>query len=221
MNWAASLRELGPLGFASYAAARACTRTAALAWHRYRLVALPLAAMPGLPRSFRWAEVDRGSLNAFSDVLELPNEAITHRLGQGMSCLGVWRGDRLAGVTWVTAGPFEEDEVRALFVPPPGCAWDTGLYVRPEDRGGRAFQALWAATAEWLRGQGLDWTMSRITDHNLASWRAHRRMGAREIGRFAALTLGRSQLSLGTGGLRLTDTRDTPPVVRLPRPDAA
>lgn len=221
MGWAASLRELGPLGLASYAAARACDRFPGTAWHRYRLVAIAVAAMPAMPRGFQAAILDESIVNRLAKDLDLPHQAIRHRFSQGMTCLGIWRGDHIAGVNWIMAGPFEEDEVRVRFVPPPGCAWDTGLYVHPQDRGGRAFQALWAATADWLRERGLDWTMSRITDHNLASWRAHRRMGARSLGTFAALTLGRTQWSLGAGGLVRTGTEDESPTLLLKHPDAA
>lgn len=220
MGLAGSLRELGPLDFASYAFARGCAQLPGLSWHRYRIVAIPVTAMPAMPRGFRWTSMELSNIKDFADILEVPQQAIRHRQAQGMTCLGAWRDERLVGASWITAAPFEEDEVRVRFVPPPGCAWDTGLYVRPEDRGGRAFQALWAATAAWLRGHGLDWTMSRITDHNLASWRAHRRMGAREVGRFAALTSGRVQWSIGNG-LRRTRPHDPPPVLHLPTPEAA
>ena len=95
------------------------------------------------------------------------------------------------------------------FVPPPGACWDTGLYVRPEFRAGRAFAALWAGSAAWMAERSLDWSMSRIAAYNLDSLRSHARMGAVEIGSLTALKLGHRQWL--TGG---TETL----CLRLPEP---
>jgi hypothetical protein len=187
----------------SYLAQRLTGPVPGIGWHRYRLVAVPRTGMPEMPRG--WL------VEPMSDVsiAEVDPVAVAWRLEQGMTCLGAWHDGRLAGVNFVTAGAFEEDEVPVRFVPPPGAGWDTGLYIRPEDRMGRAFAALWAGTADWLRGEGLDWSMSRIADYNAASWNAHARMGAHDIGRLSVLSIGATHRYWGGGRTML-----------LPHPDA-
>jgi hypothetical protein len=198
MSWGRTFRELGPATFASYLAARAAERVPGLAWHRYRLIAVPVAGMPEMPRGHEVVELDESGIGGLSAELELPAQAIDHRLGQGMTCLAVRRNGLVLGVNWVTARAFVEDEVPVRFVPPPTGAWDTGLYVGPAERGGRAFAALWAGTASWLRARGLAWSYSRIVDYNLASWRSHLRMQGRPVGGVAVLRVGRHDLALGS-----------------------
>jgi hypothetical protein len=208
MGAAEAWRTLGPAGFASYAFGRAAGAVPGLSWHRYRLVAVPRAGMPAMPRGFRAGPLGPDDVASAAALLELPQAAQDHRFRQGMTCIGAWRGDRLVGVNWLTNGPFDEDEVAVRFVPPPGSAWDTGLYVRPDDRGGRAFAALWAGSAQWLAAHDLAWSMSRIADYNLPSLRSHLRMGGIELGRFAALRAGGRQWLFGAQ-----------PVLLLPVPE--
>lgn len=199
MGIAATLGELGPVGFASYATGRLLERVPGLAWHRYRLIAVPRTGMPAMPRGHSATVLDEMGIVHHAAMLDLPRAAIRHRLRQGMSCIAAWRGERLLGVNWLTEGAFEEDEVAVRFVPPPGCAWDTGLFVCPAERGGRAFAALWAGSADWMAARGLEWSLSRIADHNVASWRSHCRMGGRAIGSVAALSVGGRQWVPGRG----------------------
>lgn len=222
MGWAGTYRTLGPKGFASYALSRAVRALPGVAYRRYQLIAVPRAAMPPMPRGHVARELEPGEIRYVAPDLELSDTTIEYRLGQGMTCVGAFRGERLLGVTWLTDRPFDEDEVAVRFVPPPGAAWDTGLYVRPEDRGGRGFAALWAGTAEWLAGHGLEWSMSRITDYNDGSWRAHARMGARMLDTLTALRVGDRQWLLGARP-RLTRlcAGATPPVLLLPLPGEA
>ena len=208
MGAAEAWRTLGPAGFASYAFGRAAAAVPGLSWHRYRLIAVPRAGMPAMPRGHHVKPLSPDEAAMVGPLLALPQAAQDHRFRQGMTCLGAWRGDRIVGVNWVTDGPFDEDEVAVRFVPPAGSAWDTGLYVRPEDRAGRAFSALWAGTGEWMAARGLAWSMSRVADYNLSSLRSHLRMGGRELGRFAALRAGSRQWLFGAQ-----------PVLLLPDPE--
>lgn len=222
MGWAGTYRTLGPKGFASYALSRAVAALPGIAYRRYQLIAVPRAAMPPMPRGHAARALEDAELRHVATELDLTDATITFRRRQGMTCLGAFRGERLLGVTWLTDRPFDEDEVTVRFVPPPGAAWDTGLYVRPEDRGGRAFAALWAGTGEWLDARGLDWSMSRITDYNDASWRAHARIGARALDTLTALRIGDRQWLFGARPrhMRLEPGR-TPPVLLLPLPGEA
>lgn len=215
----ATLRTLGPRRFASYAVLRATAPLPNVAYLRYLLIAVPRGAMPAMPRGHHVRTLTYGEIAAAA--IELSATTIDFRLGQGMSCLGAFRGDRLLGVTWLTEGGFDEDELPVRFEPPPGAAWDTGLYVRPEERGGRAFAALWAGTSAWLAERGLNWSMSRITDYNEASRRAHSRMMARSVGALTALRLGRHQWAIGASPcyFRIGDQSYKRPIVRLRTPE--
>jgi hypothetical protein len=181
-----SLKIVGIAGIASYALARVAVRLGWLSYHRYRLIALPRSAMPPMPRGFRVEPITPQALSRLA--IDVPVAVQAARFAQGMDCLGAYNaaGD-LTGVTWVGAGGFTEDEVHVRFEPPPGCGWDTGLWIAPEHRMGRSFAALWAGTAAWMAARGLSASYSRITDHNLASIAAHRRLGAAECGRLLCL----------------------------------
>lgn len=219
MGWAGTYRTLGPKGFASYALSRAVAALPGIAYRRYQLIAVPRAAMPPMPRGHAARPLGDREIRHVAPDLELSDATIDFRLRQGMTCIGAFRGERLLGVTWLTDRPFDEDEVAVRFVPPPGAAWDTGLYLRPEERGGRGFAALWAGTADWLGARGLAWSMSRITDYNDHSWRAHARMGARLVDSLTALRIGDRQWLIGAQP-RLTRLTlgATPPVLLLPLP---
>lgn len=188
-------------------------------YRRYIIVAVPRAIMPAMPKGFEVRPVSEAELRA-ADGIELSEKALRFRLDQGMECLGAFRGSKLMGVTWLTTeGVFDEDELYVRFFPPPGAAWDTGLYVRPEARGGRTFVALWAGTAAWLEQRGLDWSMSRISDYNDGSWRAHLRMGARHTDTMAALRIGPWQIAPRAQPVFVrTDGRDDRAAVHLNYP---
>ncbi len=197
----------------SYRLARACAHLPGLDWKRYRLVATPVAGMPArLPAGWTVAE------GAVCPPALCPPEAAAFRAGQGMTCLVVApaSGAPVAAL-WLKAGPFDEDEAHLRFEPPAGWAWDTGLYIQPAARGGRAFAALWAAARQWLEARALAGSMSRIADYQAAVLRAHRRMGAHDAGRVAMLRLGPRLLAWGArpGRARLDGPR---PVVRPARP---
>jgi hypothetical protein len=222
MGWAATYRLLGPKGFASYGFSRLVERLPGVAYRRYQIIAVPRAGMPAMPRDHEVRPLSAAALATVAGDLDLAPATIAFRQAQGMSCLGAFRHGRLLGVTWLTERPFDEDEVFVRFVPPPGAAWDTGLYVRPADRAGRAFAALWAGTAEWLAARGLGWSMSRINDYNDASWRAHERMGARRIDRLSALRIGGRQWLIGARPrLARIGAGAAPPPVLLPLPEDA
>jgi len=197
----------------SYGLARLCAWSGLASWRRYVLVAVPVDRMPAMPRGWEARIMEEA---APAGIVE--PEVAEYRLRQGMCCIAAApEGEVAVGVTWATTGRFEEDEAHLTFVPPTGAAWDTGLYVEPRARGGRAFAALFAGTRGWAEARGLRWSMSRISDYNLASRRSHARMGAHEIGRVAVLTLGGYQLAFG-GRPFLTRLDGARAVIELPLP---
>jgi hypothetical protein len=183
---ATTIQLLGLTGVLSYAAARFAARAGVLGYNRYSLVAVPVEGMPKMPRGFRVVVLDAEALA--QQQIDIPTEVQATRFAQGLVCLGAFNSkSELVGVNWIGCGPFVEDEVHIRFSVPADAAWDTGLWVRPEHRLGRGFAALWAGTADWLRGQGRGWSMSRIADYNLPSILSHKRMGAVTVGHITAV----------------------------------
>ena len=177
---------LGVAGLLSYAAARFAARAGMLGYNRYLLVAVPVGGMPSMPRGFRVEVLDAEALAQHN--IDVSSEVQATRFAQGLICLGAFNAKgELVGVNWVGCGPFVDDEVHVRFTVSANAGWDTGLWVRPEHRLGRGFAALWAGTAEWLRGQRRAYSMSRIADYNLPSILSHKRMGAITVGHITAV----------------------------------
>ena len=183
---------LGLAGLLSYAAARFAAHSGMLGYNRYSLIAVPVEGMPKMPRGFRVELLDAEALA--QQQIDVSSQVQATRFAQGLICLGAFNGkNELVGVNWIGRGPFVEDEVHVRFSVPADAGWDTGLWVRPEHRLGRGFAALWAGTAQWLRGQGCAWSMSRIADYNLPSILSHKRMGGVIVGHVTAVRFFRWQ----------------------------
>jgi hypothetical protein len=129
--------------------------------------------------------------------MAVPAKVVAARFAQGAQCLVATAGNgQIAGYLWLVIGPYEEDEVRARFVPhpQPTTAWDFDVTVLPHFRMGRLFSYLWARAGVDLAARGVTHTVSRISAFNAASMSAHRRMGASTVGCAAFLRLGRWQI---------------------------
>ncbi|MGB7405024.1 MAG: hypothetical protein WA906_05000 [Pacificimonas sp.] len=189
------MKRLGPVDSLSYALARGTTFLPGVEWHRYRLLAVPRAGMPKMPRGY---QVDVEAGDALSGLIDADRQTIEYRAEHGLHALVARRGDAVVGVNWLGTESFEEDEVPATWrVPPNGC-WDTGLWIDPARRLSRAFQALWAGTAAWMASRDLEWSFSRISDYNLGSLLPHFRMDGRELGTISFASIG--GLTLATSG---------------------
>ena len=175
----------------------------ALAGNRVRIVKYyftvqPIVA-PDRARTARSATFDFAWVGAdcalFSQI-ERPPSVIAARFAQGARCLVAAHKGQLAGFLWFVIGPYEEDEVRARFVPGPAgrAAWDFDVMIMPQYRLGRLFSYLWnGATAE-LAASGVQHTISRISAFNAASIASHRRLGARIVGQAVFVCVGELQL---------------------------
>lgn len=153
----------------------------------YELMAQPVSAVPLLPlgrtRHLTFAEIPCGDpaigrMPARADIKAL-------RFEQGATCLGVYRKGELIGYVWFCFGRYDEDEVRCTYelAAPVQSVFDFDLYVLPEHRMGTAFASIWHSANEYLRERGIYATYSRMTRFNLASRKAHARLGARRVGR--------------------------------------
>lgn len=187
-----TIQMLGVAGLLSYAAARVAARAGMLGYNRYSLVAVPVERMPKMPRGFSVQPLTPAVL--VQHEIDVSAEVQATRFAQGLVCLGAFNAkNQLVGVNWIGCGPFVEDEVHVRFSVPTDAGWDTGLWVRPENRMGRGFAALWAGTAEWLHRQGRVWSISRIADYNLPSILSHKRMGGVIVGHVTAIRFFRWQ----------------------------
>ncbi|MEE4350223.1 MAG: hypothetical protein V2J26_08340 [Pacificimonas sp.] len=184
----------------SYALQRAAAVTPGLFLHRYAVVRVPVEGMPAMPRGYG---VQAADAEVLAGRIDAPEDVIAARFAAGLTALAAHKGDEMVGVNWVTAAPFDEDEVRVRWVPPEGYAWDTGLWIAPERRMTRAFAALWAGTADWLRARGLSGSASRIADYNAASLSSHEAMQAERLGTVTVAGLGAAQIA-SAGDRRFT-----------------
>jgi hypothetical protein len=178
---ASTLQLLGVVGVLSYAAARFAAKAGVIGYSRYTLVAVPARGIPKAPRGFSVRALTQDELSQYA--IDVNAEEQARRFAQGLTCLAAFNGkDEFVGVTWVGTRPFDESLVHLRFVIPDNAIWDTGLWIHPDHRLGRGFVALWAATGEWMRAQGRDWSMSWIADYNLPSLLSHRRMQSINVG---------------------------------------
>jgi hypothetical protein len=188
MAWWANLQLLGVIGAASYAMARLMVHSRALSWHRAFVVAVPRSGMPKMPRGFTVRSVSADELAQLEVDVTVEQQA--ERFAQGIDCLGAFNADGiLTGVVWMSAGPLSEGDVALVLRPPADAAWDTGMWIHPDHRMGRTFQALWAGVAHWLAERGRDWSFSAIADYNLGSMGAHKRLGMVQAGKIVALRI--------------------------------
>jgi hypothetical protein len=130
----------------------------------------------------------------------LRGEAVlARRHGQGAECLAAYRGAELLGFMWFVCGAYDEDEVRARFVPAtPLGAWDFDIEILPQHRMGMAFARLWDAANARLRARDVRWTYSRISAFNAPSRAAHKRAGALTLGNAVFVRCGRWQWTAAT-----------------------
>ena len=197
-----TIQLLGMLGTFSYVLARAARASGVAAFHRYAIVSQPRERLPAMPAGYRVEALDAaalGGLGQGGQRIDASAEVQALRFAAGLTCLGAFnRKDQLVGVIWLGTGRYDEDEVQARFLLPEGCCWDTGLWIAPKFRLGRAFAALWAGTGDWMAGRGLTHSLSRVSDYNLPAILSHKRMGARTLAHHTFIRVGAWQWSTHT-----------------------
>ncbi|MGF1606896.1 MAG: N-acetyltransferase [Rhodothalassiaceae bacterium] len=217
-------RALGPRSTFFYALSRAGLDQAV---RSYLLVAQPVAETPRLParRAAAFSSREIGPTDPALAAMPIAGSVVNFRFGQGARCLGLFRGETLAAYAWFCLNGYDEDEVRCRFEPRPAhiCAWDFDVYVLPDHRASFAFLALWDAADRFLRSQGREVSVSRISAFNLGSVRSHARLGAKQVGRSDFVRFGGLQLAWSDLGNRrhLSLTVRRRPVIPVPVPQAA
>ncbi len=125
-------------------------------------------------------------------------EIIQSRFAQHAICFVAFKNNQPAGCLWLVLGPYDEDEVKCKFVPQKSAAWDFDVYIKPEHRLSRIFMYLWHEANQYMRLNGIRWTMSRVDAFNDQSIRSHKRMGAIIIGSATFIGYGNLQVMLSS-----------------------
>lgn len=201
------LRDFGPVAGTLYLLDRVLRRLhPRCGLHVYELMLQAVDAKPLLPEriarhiTFRVVAEDDPAVQRMPARPEIKRA----RFASGARCLGVERRGELLGYIWLSFGDYHEDEVRCTYCLPrdtsgrPEGAFDFDLYVFPEHRMGLGFVAIWHAACAYLHGQGVRGSYSRMTRFNLASRRAHLRLGSKITGRAWFLSVGALELMAAT-----------------------
>lgn len=128
-----------------------------------------------------------------------PEQVLMDRFSaQHARCIVAHRNEELAGFIWLCPASYCEDEVRCVYrwTPDRLAMWDFDVFIAPQFRMGRLFTRMWDSAHAELRPEGVEWTLSRIDAFNSASLAAHRKLGARNLGRAFFMVIGRVQLTL-------------------------
>jgi hypothetical protein len=117
-------------------------------------------------------------------LIPVPPNILGSRFKQNAICLGAFQKGIFIGYIWFCFGAYEEDEVRCTFDlnPKAKSVFDFDLYLFPEHRHGLGFMGIWERANQFLHGQGINYSFSRLTRYNLASRKAHAHLGWKRIG---------------------------------------
>ncbi len=219
-----ALRELGPAATAAYAGDRLLRRLSpSCGLYFYELMVQPVGLSAVLPaaRTRQLAHRELRPGDADLQLLPVPEAVKQFRFAQGATCLGVYRKNAFIGYVWFCTGTYDEDEIRCTYdmTRVPASAWDFDLYLLPEHRMGTGFLAIWHSAFEHLRARAIERSYSRVNRFNLASRRAHARLGSTRVGRVLVLKLGAVQLLFSDAAPFVAVTWKAAQTVRLVVPD--
>ncbi|MBL8225876.1 MAG: hypothetical protein JNM50_11160 [Chromatiales bacterium] len=200
---AGPFREFGAFSGLLYAASRVLPMLSPrLNLYVYDLMVQPVTGKALLPQrlSQAFSVAPIGPEAAELGLMPAPRSVIEGRFAQGSICLGAWRGGQLTGYMWLCPSRYDEDEVRCRYqlLPAGQSVFDFDVHIFPEHRLGFAFVALWNGANHWLQDQGVKFSFSRISRFNVASRRAHTRLGCRRLGSAAFLRAGQAQVMVAT-----------------------
>jgi hypothetical protein len=168
----------------------------------YDLVVQPIAETPLLPSNLARSVEIREIRSGDPEIALMPArpDIKVSRFKQNAICLGAFKKSAFVGHIWFCFHAYEEDEVRCTFVLPEGnqVVFDFDLYLFPEHRMGLGFAGIWDGANNFLRSRGVKFSFSRLTRFNLASRRAHMRLGAQRVGRLFVLQAWRVELMVAT-----------------------
>ncbi len=173
-----------------------------LCLYKYHLVAQPVVTTPLMPPG-RGKKIQIRLIQEHDEIVKefpRPAKAIHARFKQGAKCLVAVKEGQFIGFLWLLMGSYEEDEVRARYVPLPEgqAAWDFDVYVAPDFRLGLTFLRLWDQANRILCDHGILWSCSRISAFNTGSLGAHARLGTLSLGSAIFFRAGQWQITLAS-----------------------
>ena len=200
---ASPFREFGPVVGLLYAIDRVLSRLSVhLRLYAYEFGVQPIFVKPLLPASMRRQLAIREIKGDDPEIALMPvrPEVIAQRLRRNATCLGAFREASFVGYMWLCGPTYDEDEVRCTYSVSPvdQAVFDFDFYLFPEHRLGLGFAALWDGANEFLTRRGVRYTFSRMTRFNLATLRAHHRLGWRPVGRAIFLRAWQLELMCAT-----------------------
>ena len=182
------IRQMGVAGWMLYATDRLLdrvTRGRARLW-AFRFYAQPVPVRPMLsPSQSTKLRVGKLAPDEIDPLcFDRPAGAIEERFAAGSTCIAALDAQELAGFMWLHFGTLRERLLACDFEPVPAgqTCWDYDFEVLPRFRLGRTFARLWDEAYRLLRDRGVAASVSWIAFPNLASQRAHARMGAQRVG---------------------------------------
>lgn len=205
MHVIAAIKIIGLASVASYAIAKVAVAAGFLGWYRQHVVAVARCRLPAMPRGYVMREIGPAELAGLE--IDASARVQAERFAQGFACLGLFtpRG-ALAGVVWLGTRQCREGNMALDFLLPDYACWDTGMWIHPDYRVGRAFPAMWAGVGEWMDARGLTHSYSVIIDYNIASLTAHERLGMERLATLLVIRVGRWHwISRGTDRWRLAN----------------
>lgn len=168
----------------------------------YEFMVQPIGDKPLLPPNLSKNLTMRAIVEGDPEVAQMParEEIKAQRFEQGAQCLGAYRKGELLGYLWYAQGRYQEDEVRCDYLVPDTASsiFDFDFFVLPKYRMGIGFMGVWHGANLMLAERGIRHTFSRMTRFNVASRRAHARLGARCVGRAVFFKAWGAELMLAT-----------------------
>ena len=170
--------------------------------YRYYLIAQPVAKTALLPPG-RGRNIEIRLIQEQDEIIRefpRPAQVIQARFQQGAKCLVALKEQRFIGFLWLLLGSYQEDEVRARYIPLPveRAAWDFDVYVAPDSRLGLTFPRLWEQANRILIEHDILWSCSRISAFNSGSLGAHAHFGTLLLGSALFLCTGRWQITFAS-----------------------
>lgn len=170
--------------------------------YRYYLIAQPVTKTALLPPG-RGGKIETRLIHEQDEIIRefpRPAAAIQARFKQGAKCLVALKEQRFIGFLWLLLGSYQEDEVRARYIPLPveRAAWDFDVYVAPDFRLSMTFPRLWEQANRVLTENNILWSCSRISAFNSGSLGAHAHFGTLFLGSALFFCAGRWQITLAS-----------------------
>lgn len=166
----------------------------------YQIFMQPLSQAPLLPLALA-KNLRRESLfpgHPLLDIVQVPQVVLKERFAGGAQGLVALRRDDPLGYAWWRRSSYHESEVRCVFEidDKEVAVFDFDVFVLPAHRMGLGFISVWHVLMEHLGSIGVTHSYSRISEFNLASLRAHTRLGGQVIDRIIFIRLGLLSVAL-------------------------